>query len=150
MILAFKRWIICVYEQVPRDMDVFCVRTQIFLKNDFGLSTLDYLRIWASTHRDMDVFCVHTQKFLKWLWPSNAGLFVYMSKYLETSMYCAYVHRYSKKCFLIFQLLRTYRELYKSLFGISAHTQKIHISIKVLRVCANNPKLEDSTIQNHH
>ena len=32
MILAFQRWIICAYEQVPRDKDVFWVRTQIFLK----------------------------------------------------------------------------------------------------------------------
>ena len=93
-----------------------------------------------------------------------------MSKYLETWIYSAYVRRYSKKCSLIFQrwiictsllrffkksvsaqnptmvrrLLRIYRELYKSLFGISAHIRKkIHVSIKVLRVCANNPKMED-------
>ena len=32
MILAFHCWLICAYEQVPRDMDVFCVCTQIFLK----------------------------------------------------------------------------------------------------------------------
>ena len=32
MILAFQRWIPCAYEQVPRDMDVFCVHMQIFLK----------------------------------------------------------------------------------------------------------------------
>ena len=32
MILAFQRWIICAYEQVPRDMDLFCLRTQLFLK----------------------------------------------------------------------------------------------------------------------
>ena len=34
MILAFQRWIICTYEQVPRDMDVFCIHTQIFLLED--------------------------------------------------------------------------------------------------------------------
>ena len=65
MILAFQHWVICAYEQVPSDLDVFCVRTQIFLKcfwpsnpglfaymtvhryseNVFGLPTLDYLRI---------------------------------------------------------------------------------------------------------
>ena len=45
MILAFQRWIICAYEQVPRDMDVFCVLTQIFLKYRFGLQTLDYLHV---------------------------------------------------------------------------------------------------------
>ena len=38
MILAFQRCIICAYEQVPRDMDVFCVhvRTHIFLKIILG------------------------------------------------------------------------------------------------------------------
>ena len=29
---SFQRWIFCAYEQVPRDMDVFCVCTQLFLK----------------------------------------------------------------------------------------------------------------------
>ena len=84
-------------------------------------------------------------------------------------MYSAYSTQIFQKCFLIFQrwiictslvrfdesvsaqyptmvrrLLRIYRELYKALFGISAHIRKkIHVSIKVLRVCANNPKLED-------
>ena len=44
-----------------------------------------------------------------------------------------------------------YRDLFKSLFGISAqYTQIIHISIKDLRVCANNPKLEDFIIRNHY
>ena len=47
MILAFQRWIIIAYEHVPRDMDVICGRTQIFL-NDFGIPTLDYLRTQAS------------------------------------------------------------------------------------------------------
>ena len=28
----FQRWIICAHKQVPWDMDVFCVRTQIFLE----------------------------------------------------------------------------------------------------------------------
>ena len=41
--LAFQRGITCAYEQVPRDMDVFCVRTQIFQKMLFDLPTLDYL-----------------------------------------------------------------------------------------------------------
>ena len=31
MILTFQRWIICAHKQVPWDMDVFCLRTQIFL-----------------------------------------------------------------------------------------------------------------------
>ena len=30
MILAFQHGIICAYEQVPSDLDVFCVRTQIY------------------------------------------------------------------------------------------------------------------------
>ena len=45
LILAFQRWIISAYEQVPRDMDVFCVLTQIFLKYPFGLPTLAYLYV---------------------------------------------------------------------------------------------------------
>ena len=47
--------------------------------------------------------------------------------------------------------LRTYRELYKSSFGISAYIRKkIHVSVKDLRVYANNPKFEDFIIPNHH
>ena len=42
---AFQRWIVCTYEQVPRDMDVFCVLTLIFLKYPFGLPTLHYLQV---------------------------------------------------------------------------------------------------------
>ena len=45
MILAFQRLIICEYKQVPRDMDVFCVGTQIFQKMFFYLPTLDYLHV---------------------------------------------------------------------------------------------------------
>ena len=36
----------CVYEQVSRDMDVFCVRTQIFQEMLFDLPTLDYLHVY--------------------------------------------------------------------------------------------------------
>ena len=38
MILAFQRWIICIYEHVPRDMDEFYVCTQILYKSLFGIS----------------------------------------------------------------------------------------------------------------
>ena len=50
------------------------------------------------------------------------------------------------------RLLRTYRELFKSSFGIPAHIRKkkIHVSVKDLRIYANNPKFEDFIIPNHH
>ena len=55
MILAFQQWIICAYEQIHRDMDVFCLRTQILLNLLFDLQTLDYLhvsiKIWRICQR---------------------------------------------------------------------------------------------------
>ena len=126
MILAFKRWIICAYDQVPRDM---------------------VLRRYADIPKMILAF--------------QCWSIAYMSKYLETWMYSAYVRRYSKKCFLIFQrwiicryllrfdesvsaqnptmvprLLRIYRELYKSLFGVSAHIGKKSTSLLRLYVFA--------------
>ena len=86
MIWAFQRWIICVYEQVPRDMDVLCVRTQIFQK-----CFLIFQRL---------IICMSLLRFDESVSPQNPT----MAR----------------------RLLRNYRELYKSLFGISAHTQKIH------------------------
>ena len=66
VILAFQRSIICAYEQEPRDMDVFCVCTQIFL-----IMILAFQRwiicAYEQVPRDMDVFCVRTQIFLKML-----------------------------------------------------------------------------------
>ena len=49
--------IICAYEQVPIDMNVFCLHTQIFLKMLFDLPTLDYLPslIYQRTKSNNDV-----------------------------------------------------------------------------------------------
>ena len=51
MNLVFQRWNFCAYDQEHRHMDVFCVRTQIFLIT-ICLPMLDYLRyeqsVWSS------------------------------------------------------------------------------------------------------
>ena len=59
-----QRWIICAYEQVPRDMEVFCVRTQIFLKLILAFQRW-IICAYEQVPRDMNVFCVRTQIFLK-------------------------------------------------------------------------------------
>ena len=54
------------FEQVPRDMGVFCVRTQIFLKMILAFQRL-IICAYEQVPRDMNVFCLHTQIFLKML-----------------------------------------------------------------------------------
>ena len=62
MILAFQRWVICAYEEVPRDKDVFCVHTQIFLKMILALQS------W--------IICAHNQV------PWDMGvLYAYVRRY---------------------------------------------------------------------
>ena len=126
MILAFQRWIICAYEQVPRDIDVFCVRTQIFLT-----MILSFQRwiICASEQvpRGMDVFCVRTQIFLKMLFDLPT------LDHLHVSFKIWRIYQRTKSNNGAQTSTYLYTELYKSLFGISAHICKKSTSL--LRIC---------------
>ena len=60
--MAFQRLIICVYEQVPRDIDVLCVRTQIFQKMLFDLptSTMDVILPGLETPIDLPIIVIRS------------------------------------------------------------------------------------------
>ena len=106
----------------------------------------------------MDVVCIRTQIFLTMILSFQRWIFCAYEQVPRDMDYSAYGRRYSLRCFLIFQrwiictsllrfgesisaqnptmvlrLLRIYRELYKSLFGISAHICKKFTSL--LRIC---------------
>ena len=116
MILAFQRWIICAYEQVPRDMDVFCVRTQIFLTMILSFQRW-IICAYEQVPRGMDVLCVHTQIFLK--------MFLIFQRWIICTSLLRFGESISaQNPAMVRRLLRIYRELYKSLFGISAYLCK--------------------------
>ena len=99
-------------------MDVFCERTQIF-SNDFGLPTLDYLRIetWMYS-ADVGRYLLRFGASVSGQNPNNdaQNTSTYLKGIIQIAVY----------------------------LGVSAHVRKIlHASIKDLRICANNPALEE-------
>ena len=106
---------------------------------------------------------------------SNAGLFAHMTKYLiDTWMYFAYVRtirisahvrekfHFSISIWRIYQRTKSKNTDAQNTstyimgiiqfaidLGVSAHVRKkFLVSVKNLRICANNPALEDFVIQN--
>ena len=92
MILAFLRSIICAnylgpnilgprYDQVPRDMDVFCICAQLLLKQRLIICA------YEQVPRDMAVFCIRTHLFLEMMTSDPIYWVRDMTKYLETWIY---------------------------------------------------------------
>ena len=128
MILTSQRWFICAYEQVvPRDMDVFCVRQQIFLKMLFDLPTLDYLNVSIKIQR------IYQRKQSKMV-----RRFFYESIGNYTNHNSEFLRIYAKNMSLlrIYVFAQIIQRLYypKSLLGISAHVRKKTTSIEIWRI----------------
>ena len=113
---GLQRWIICAHKQVPWDMDVFCVPTQIFLKMILAFQRW-IICAYEQVPRGMDVFCVRTQIFLKMLLTFQRWIICTSLLRFDESIS-------AQNPTMVRRLLRIYRELYKSLFGISAHMCK--------------------------
>ena len=133
--------IICLPMLDYRDMGVLWVRTQIFL--------IILLTVQRWVHRHMDVFYVRTQVFL---------IMILIEKYTNCywlRSFCPCMQKTSTPLLRICiyaQTIQRWKTLLSKITvsNFCAHTQKnFHVSIKDLRMCANNPALEDFLIQNH-
>ena len=132
-------------------MDVFCVRTQIFLIKILNVQRWIICAYEQVSHRDMDVFCVRTQIFLIMILNVQRWIIcVYERKpNRDMSVFCVRTQKTSTSLLRICvyaQIIQRWKALLSKNHNkefLRMNAKNFHVSIKDLHICANNPVLED-------